>query len=848
MATDSPSHPDVGLSGCIMYNNSLALRKQYRQDRSNNGLLTRCIDLAHKAVVHPSTVSPAVRAARLYHLGVVMEEQYLGTRMGSVCHIEAAINYKEQSLRIMPPDTGLSLKAQRLAGTGRAWGWRYQAAKDINDHTVSQVYFENTKTYFGKAIHALEESPSLQARVLQDLGVLFRDRYYETKGRKNALSYLRESVSYLERALEQTPRTPEAHKDRLRVHDVLGCVKGDLYQARIGEPEADDLLSECLHLAHLVVDGTPSGDHHRAERILNLGTTLQDRYLQSRKTKINDLHKALQWFEEAFCNTEGPTLIRMQAGRLALDALVETENWNRAVTVSEQILDLLAQITPRTHSNEDLERALRPFSGLGSVASSVFLRAGKDDIDAVQVLERGSSIVHGLFMDLRSANEHGLNPSSNIGATSSIISKLSAKSGSPLHADIVLPHDYAAEMLEKQNLSNAIDARLEMMQKRPKSQDLMDLASEGPIVCLNVTYLGSHAFLITKSQIKSIMLDQLTLQGIEECINATTSGYGSTRANFKSYTLAGVTHPAPQATAVPDIEGKMEWLWTSAVKPILGALNLLWECEPPAQLPSIWWVGGGSMALLPMNAAGYHHSGSTENTISHVVCSYIPSLKALQFSRRKVWSALQPKDSNKKPKMVIVTMPTTPGHHVTLKTEKEVEMIRQHVGEAASIEVLESPGKTAVLQNLEDCSILHMACHAELNRTSSFKSALLLGSGETQERLSVDDLRSIDLRSAQLAVLSACSTATFSDRTLPNEYIHLASTFQLLFRHVIGTIWDTYDEAAIEIAGKFYEKLLCESGTNQVSRALHQAVCEYRSEPENCKKILHWGSFIHTGP
>ena len=82
----------------------------------------------------------------------------------------------------------------------------------------------------------------------------------------------------------------------------------------------------------------------------------------------------------------------------------------------------------------------------------------------------------------------------------------------------------------------------------------------------------------------------------------------------------------------------MRWLWDVAVKPVLKELGLLWQDNPPHTLPCVWWVGGGLMALLPLHAAGEHGMGSTDNTLSHVVSSYAPTLKALQFSQSKAWT------------------------------------------------------------------------------------------------------------------------------------------------------------------------------------------------------------------
>jgi hypothetical protein len=84
----------------------------------------------------------------------------------------------------------------------------------------------------------------------------------------------------------------------------------------------------------------------------------------------------------------------------------------------------------------------------------------------------------------------------------------------------------------------------------------------------------------------------------------------------------------------------MKRLWDTVIKPVLDKLDLLNKKKPQAELPHVWWVGGGLMSLLPLHAAGEHIPGSTENTISHVISSYSPSLKSLQFVRNKARKSL----------------------------------------------------------------------------------------------------------------------------------------------------------------------------------------------------------------
>ncbi|MCJ1262084.1 hypothetical protein MMC22_001954 [Lobaria immixta] len=252
----------------------------------------------------------------------------------------------------------------------------------------------------------------------------------------------------------------------------------------------------------------------------------------------------------------------------------------------------------------------------------------------------------------------------------------------------------------------------------------------------------------------------------------------------------------------------MCWLWNVAVQPVLEELGLLWRDEPPSTLPCVWWVSGDLMALLPLHAAGEHRLGSTDNTMSHVVSSYAPTLKNLQFSRGKLWTPTNAENS----RVLVVAMPETPGHW-NLNVSDEIAAIQRHIGSSTSVEVLTAPTVAAVLQQVTACSLNHQL--------------------------------------AQVAYLSACSTAEIGARSLIGESIHLASNFQHVgFRHVIGTMWGAYDEAAVAVAAKFYEHLL-EQYTDTVSsvpRALHRAISDLKAQDGNSENILLWAPLIHVGP
>ncbi len=159
------------------------------------------------------------------------------------------------------------------------------------------------------------------------------------------------------------------------------------------------------------------------------------------------------------------------------------------------------------------------------------------------------------------------------------------------------------------------------------------------------------------------------------------------------------------------------------------------------------------MALLPLHAARDSQLESLDNTIKHVVSSYATSLKALHFSRRKPWEPLKANTFD----ILIIAMPQIDGEEA-LDTDREIADIQQHVGSSATLELLQRPSRDEVLRRLPSHSEVHFACHGLSNSQDSEESGLLVGA-EKVKRLTIRDLQPISQQLAQLAYLSACSTA-----------------------------------------------------------------------------------------
>lgn len=345
------------------------------------------------------------------------------------------------------------------------------------------------------------------------------------------------------------------------------------------------------------------------------------------------------------------------------------------------------------------------------------------------------------------------------------------------------------------------------------------------------------------------------------------------------------------------------WLWEKAVEPVMMELGFLAAIERQVddrKLPRIWWIGVGSLARAPFHAAGDHSPGSTQNTISRAISSYIPTIKALSYARQKEL------DLNTDPRLLLVAMPTLPDtpeiggtslnqtsppiapprtipifctnnfypiyrNQSTPPTRRkpltgalaEVNKIADVIRESvtASATILESPTVALVLEQIPAYHVIHFSCHGLSDAQHPSNSHLVLR-GDTATasgELTVAAIARMNIKKAQIAYLSACSTADNASIRLADESIHIASGFQLAgFSHVLATMWSAEDRACQRVATEFYSLLFKDrrrsaegqeaksiEGHGVVSNAFHRAVKKLRDE--NLTQPILWAAFIHTG-
>ena len=257
---------------------------------------------------------------------------------------------------------------------------------------------------------------------------------------------------------------------------------------------------------------------------------------------------------------------------------------------------------------------------------------------------------------------------------------------------------------------------------------------------------------------------------------------------------------------------------------------------------------------MPFHAAGPHLADPegadlNNSAYSMAVSSYVPSIKALAHARSRARRAGRTVGS-----LLIATMPTTPGLLALRGVEKEKDHVADAAGRLLPTTVLRHPSVDQVVDSLRDCSIAHFACHGYTDSVDPSGSALVLqsskgGNGLEQDMLTVHRISELDLACAQVAYLSACSTADGSAGRLSDEVIHVVSGFQVAgFPHVVGCLWPSEDRVCVEVAQVFYAELVRREqwwGEGGVASALREAVIRQRVlDP---KMPLLWAQFVHYG-
>ena len=731
-------------------------------------------------------------------------------RTGRSEDLEAAISKVENAVK------STSRRSPDFAVRSNSFGamlyTRYERAGNMEDLRRAVLATED----------AIRTSPSGHPRLnmyFSNLSVLLVNRF-EQSGKLDDLE------SAVEWAGASVRATREGHPSRAARWNNLGTI----LRRRFERKDVLEDLEQAIESATSSVKATPEDHVDLSGRLNNLG------YCLSLSPQQYHRVQALECFQKSWKCVNGVPFHRVDAARQAVRLLKQRGQWSEAAKLSKEAIDLLPIMNNRSLDRQDQQYVLSKFSGLVSDACSLSLQIGEDAEEALKLLERGRGVIMGLLIEDRSdiSLVRALHPQQ---AALYDQLRIDLNERTQETGGFNTPeHKTRSRLSLMTRLRDSIDAirRLPGFERfllGPTSEELLSLAEQGPIVVVNVTDLRSDAFIISPSDIKCIKLLGLT--------SAKVLGWASLNSDMsKDY----ITRNTEYRQFLKD-------LWSDCVKHVLHEVHIKKGSQMP--LTRIWWIGVGDANSLPFHAAGDHSRGSTENTATWFISSYIPTLKALSFARERSWKE---NTGDELPKFLVIAMPETPGKAPLDYTIDELSAVQLATRGTFSSIPLVQPNAKSVLAYLGQCSMVHFACHGISDHLDPLNGYLMLQDDASPtpeiDKITVRQISEVSLSKARIAYLSACSTAENKAQHLADEVIHLASGFQVAgFSHVIASMWMANDQVCVQVAKGFYENLVAAAPARQsneaIAAALHGSVEKIRAEYS--KAPLQWAPFIHIG-
>jgi tetratricopeptide (TPR) repeat protein len=566
-----------------------------------------------------------------------------------------------------------------------------------------------------------------------------------------------------------------------------------------------------------------------------------------------DLNEALEAGRKAAATMTAPPSVRAGAAVLRGHLAATTESWTEAVNAYQMAIDLLGKVAPRGLARGDQEYQLIGISGIGSRAAACCLELGQTD-RAVELLEQGRGVLLGQALDTQAdlTSLVGMRPDLAarfvqlrdeldaawaLGGLGQQLAEGTSPSANAAASRMAERQRQVAESLEAVITEARSLPGLERFLLPLRVDELLKAAEQGPIVMITVDEIRSDALVLTPSGVQVVPLPGLSARAV---VDHTTQFLGA---------LAEIRAAAPAAAdgAEARLSAELGWLWDTVAGPVLDRLGC--TGTPPADQPwpRIWWCPSGLLSLLPLHAAGYHETRSAaipQTVIDRVAPSYAATARTLLYARRPApTEAAAPSGQ-----VLVVAMARTFGAPDLDAAPEEAGLLTEKFGLGAKVLHDQADAAQATYESVLDAMPgypwAHFACHAT-GRLRDPSASYLLLSDHAEHPMTVLDVARLRLQQAELAYLSACSTA-MTGAVLPDEAINLASAFQLAgYRRVVATLWPVDDDLAASLARRFYSTVSSPGTQDAAASALHAASRIYRKV--YAEQPSMWAAHIHSG-
>lgn len=713
--------------------------------------------------------------------------------------------------------------------------------------TCQVVDLDGAEEYINTALALLQD----------DMNNSWRLHAYHVLGQVSlARARFTQSISGLETALEMFEDLERSSFEKISVfsRSLFFACFGDLHQAMYHATGRVEHLEIAIEKTNCALTIVPKNDARAGSLLRTRGKLLYQKHLVNM-----DMRDGASSFEALWESIQSPDqspLARIVTARSAVSILCHHQDCGKeAARIISYILPLVPYACGRDLKREDQIHTAKHVSAIAGLAIFVFLRNGKIE-SALRSLELTRGLIINSLLDDQSDLSNLERAHPELSKTYNTL-RLQALQSAELGDTVVDDQGQNKRRAVYKQLKNCEDQirqepGFESFQQQVSLETLSQIAEEGPIVIVNSITWGSDAILVTKSGTHTIPLSEMTQRAPLE--------FQERLGRSGDIDLAAPRDLESDEQPVHQSVELLSWLWTTCVEPILQVLTSKGALSASDKKSRVWWIGTGSASVLPFHAAGDYIDGILvpgRSCLDKVISSYTPTIKVLANARARATQRTCVRESNNaEDSLLLVTMPTTPGHSDLLGARRESQAIAKTTGQSLTVEEMEQSNAEEVLGRLRDHSgIVHFACHGYSDPTDPSLSHLLLQKQSEQglvaDKLSVTNL--LDTRfegQAWIAYLSACSTANIKDAALADESLHITSGFLIAgFVHVIGSLWSADDDVCVRMATHFYSSLLTNRDNKDINRAVAQAVhdaqlqirCEYAHDPSM------WAPYVHVG-
>ncbi|KAJ7042051.1 CHAT domain-containing protein [Mycena alexandri] len=760
--------------------------------------LWESIKVSRETSVH----EPSIRPGGLQSLsnGLLKRFSYLGLPQD----IEEAVECSKKCLYYLPEKRSeWSLQQHRLAAALLA---RFDAFRDQQDlDEALELHCASLRITL----------PLYQPVILLDYSKALHVRWKTTGRMKADHKDLVEAISLV----KDIPCSPQNVNPLARIH--LSEYLCDAFNCGLHIPASNPLAEAEQHLK-FVNQRLPDLHPLRAQCLRNIAIVLFAR------KKYELAFKRLSDATEYESATARERLrICMVWINLAMEIGHESalEAFLKAITLREECMLL----SPDVGNQWEFLCFEKEGASLASRAATLAINQGKEEL-AVEILEQGRNLIW-----------------SEMGSYRQSLGKLEEKYPDLFEAlrDVSREMEYnsllMSELREAKEMDVHIQKRDEFLQdrrtileeirglegfqnfwRRVKFDELKKAAEEGPVVIVNISST-SHALILSSSTAApvSIPLPNMNTEDVEVLVVDLSKAQ-----EIVSEASQDAAARANQETAASaEFEKILKRLWDDLVLPAEKAL----VADPSPEHPRIWWCMTGKLGTLPVHAAGILHS-------SQYVSSCTSNLTALIAARRAHSTPSQATlllvggigDSNVGEEQGL----TCVGYEMERIIDKS----------KVATDQIDFSNRDAVLAHLPRHSWVHFACHGEQDDTSPFKSCLYRFS---DIKLTLLDIMRTRLPHAELAVLSACNTASGDVSRTPDETLHIAQGLQFCgFRSVVGTLWTTMDKEGAQVFPYFYHYMRHERSS---AIALHKTIKLIQLRHKVDLPVYKWANYVHLG-